>query len=64
MSTLPMAADPRLGVVDGEGRWHGLPGLYVADGSVLPTSIGAPPQISIYTVGRRVARTVIADLRA
>ncbi|MSP63722.1 MAG: hypothetical protein EXR72_25930 [Myxococcales bacterium] len=63
MSTLPMAADPRRGVTDGEGRWHGLPGLYVADGSLFPTSIGGPPQIAIYTVGRRVARAVVADLR-
>jgi choline dehydrogenase-like flavoprotein len=34
----------------------------VADGSVFPTSIGGPPQLTIYTVGRRVARTVCADL--
>ena len=63
MSTLPMARDPRQGVVDGSGRWHGVPGLYVADGSVFPTSLGGPPQISIYTVGRRVARAITADLR-
>ena len=62
MSTLPMAADPRRGVTDGDGRWHGLAGLWVADGSLFPTSIGGPPQISIYTVGRRVARAVIAEL--
>ena len=62
MGTLPMAADPAHGVTDGEGRWHGLRGLYVADGSVFPTSLGGPPQISIYTVGRRVARTIAADL--
>ncbi len=62
MGTLPMAVDPRRGVSDGEGRWHGVPGLYVADGSLFPTSLGGPPQISIYTVGRRVARTVAGDL--
>jgi choline dehydrogenase-like flavoprotein len=62
MSTLPMAADPRRGVTDGDGRWHGLPGLYVADGSLFPTSIGGPPQIPIYTAGRRVARTILHDL--
>jgi choline dehydrogenase-like flavoprotein len=63
MGSLPMAADPRRGVTDGEGRFHGLTGLYVADGSLFPTSIGGPPQISIYTAGRRVARTVLGDLK-
>jgi len=63
MGTLPMAADPARGVCDGRGRYHGVPGLYVADGSLLPTSIGVPPQIAIYTAGRRTAATVLADLR-
>ena len=62
MSSLPMARDPARGVTDGDGRFHTVPGLYVADGSLFPTSIGGPPQISIYTAGRRVARTVLADL--
>ena len=64
MSTLPMARDPRRGVVDGELRWHGVPNLWVADGSVFPTSIGVPPQIAIYTVGRRAARAIVAALAA
>src|SRR5207245_599214 len=63
MGTLPMARDPLRGVTDEDGRWHGVRGLYVADGSLFPTSIGGPPQISIYTAGRRVARTVATDLR-
>lgn len=64
MSTLPMAADPARGVTDGRGGWHGVRGLYVADGSLFPTSIGGPPQISIYAAGRRVARAVVEDLRS
>ena len=58
-----MARDPRRGVTDEDGRWHGVAGLYVADGSLFPTSIGVPPQISIYTAGRRAARAIAADLR-
>src|SRR5262245_27921734 len=58
MGTLPMAADPARGVTDGDGRWHGVRGLYVADGSLFPTSIGGPPQITIYMVGRRAARAI------
>ena len=62
MGTLPMAADPARGVTDEDGRYHGVAGLYVADGSVFPTSIGGPPQISIYAAGRRAARALAADL--
>jgi choline dehydrogenase-like flavoprotein len=50
-------------VVDEGGRHHQLAGLYVADGSLFPTSIGGPPQLTIYVTGRRVARTVAADLQ-
>ena len=63
MGTLPMAADPARGVTDARGAFHGTRGLYVCDGSLFPTSLGGPPQISIYTAGRRVARAIIEDLR-
>lgn len=58
MSTLWMGDDPRRSVVDVHGRHHQVPNLFVADGSLFPTSIGGPPQIPIYTMGRRVARAV------
>jgi choline dehydrogenase-like flavoprotein len=63
MSTLWMGADPVRSVVDGRGEHHHLRGLYVADGSLFPTSIGGPPQIPIYTFGRRVGRAVLGSLR-
>lgn len=59
MSTLWMGADPRRSVVNPRGEHHRVPGLFVADGSLFPTSIGGPPQIPIYTFGRRVARAVM-----
>ncbi len=62
MGSLPMGSDPRRSVVDEHGRHHQLSGLYVADGSVFPTSIGGPPQITIYATGRRVGRTIATDL--
>lgn len=64
MGSLPMGSDARRAVVDPQGRHHQLRGLYVADGSLFPTSIGGPPQLSIYAAGYRVARTVCADLQA
>ena len=42
-------------VVDERGRWRGVDGLWVADGSLFPTSLGGPPQLSIYAAGHKVA---------
>ncbi len=43
----PMSADPRQGVVDGDGKVHGATGLYVVDASAIPTTIGVNPQHTI-----------------
>jgi choline dehydrogenase-like flavoprotein len=45
------------------GRHHHLENLYVADGSLFPTSIGANPQLSIYAVVARVAEGIATTLR-
>ncbi len=42
-------------VVDPDGRVWDVDELYVADGSVLPTSLGVNPQLSIMTVATRTA---------
>ena len=42
-------------VVDGDGRVWGVDELYLADGSILPTSLGVNPQVSIMSVATRVA---------
>ncbi len=34
--------------------------LYVCDGSLFPTSIGANPQLSIYAFAARIARSALA----
>ena len=47
--------DPAAGVVDGEGRVHGHPGLYVADASVFPQPLGVPPSLSIAAWASHVA---------
>lgn len=61
MGSCRMSEDPKHGVVASNGQHHGLQGLWLADGSLFPTSIGGPPQWSIYAlglhVGRHVART-------
>lgn len=55
MGTLPMGRDPRRSVTDARGAFHSVEGLFVVDGSLFPTSIGVPPQISIYAFARKIA---------
>lgn len=64
MGTLRMGADPHSSVVDERGRHHHLSGLYVVDGSLFPTSIGGPPQMSIYAFAMKVSGHVVQDMRA
>ena len=47
---------------DGLGRVHAISGLHVVDGSLFPTSIGTPPQLSIYAFAMRAARALAATL--
>lgn len=56
MGTARMGTDPRASVVAPSGEAHDVPGLYVADASVLPTALGANPQLTIMAVARTVAR--------
>ncbi len=55
LGTARMGADPESAVVDPDGRSWEVPNLYVADGSVLPTSLGVNPQLAIMTVAARIA---------
>ncbi|MSP24998.1 MAG: GMC family oxidoreductase [Myxococcales bacterium] len=50
-----MANDRRRGVVDDSGECFEAPGLFVVDGSVLPTSIGVNSQVPIMAMATRLA---------
>jgi len=43
------------GVVDGRLQVHGVSGLHVADGSVVPSSLGVNPQLTIMALATRLA---------
>ncbi len=60
MSSCRMGTDPATSVVDTDGQAHLLPGLFLADASVFPTSIGVNPQITTMTVGTIVGRRIVA----
>jgi choline dehydrogenase-like flavoprotein len=63
MGTMRMGGDPETSVVSPQGEHHQVRGLFVADGSLFPTSIGVPPQISIYAFAQHLSPHVIAATR-
>jgi choline dehydrogenase-like flavoprotein len=59
-STCRMGGDPRRSVVNVWGESHEVRGLFVADMSVFPTSLGAPPQITTAALADRSAHHIVA----
>jgi choline dehydrogenase-like flavoprotein len=62
MGTARMGTDPATSVVDTHGQSHEVPGLYVADASVLPTALGANPMLTIMACARHIARGIAERL--
>jgi choline dehydrogenase-like flavoprotein len=63
MGTLCLGEDPKTSVVKSTGEHHAIRGLFVLDGSLFPTSIGVPPQISIYAFSRHLAKHAVERAR-
>jgi len=66
----PMGEDATDGVVDGLGRVYASDsgttrhdGLYVADGSIIPTSLGVNPSLTICALAFRIAEEIAGDKR-
>jgi cholesterol oxidase len=58
----PMGDDPRTSVVDDGGQVHGVPGLHVLDGSIVPTALGVNPSKTIAALAERGAHRLAAAL--
>jgi choline dehydrogenase-like flavoprotein len=58
-----MSADAAKGVVDAFGNHHQIANLSVIDGSVLPSSLGANPQLTIYALAWRNTEQLVQRLR-
>jgi choline dehydrogenase-like flavoprotein len=56
-----MGADPATSVIGADAQAHGLPGLYLADSSIFPTSLGVNPQLTTMTMGTVIGRAVAAS---
>jgi choline dehydrogenase-like flavoprotein len=64
MGGCALGPEPRYAVVDQAGRHHHLENLYVMDGALFPTSVGANPQLSIYAITAKLATSLAARLRS
>jgi choline dehydrogenase-like flavoprotein len=47
-------------VTDDHGAVHGYEGLYCIDGSIVPTSLGVNPSLTIAAVSERCAEALVA----
>ncbi len=62
MCTARMSKDPRDGVVDGHGRAHDVPNLYISDGSALTTPGSANPTLTIVALALRQAEHIAHEM--
>jgi len=62
MGTCRMGTDISDGVLDASGHAHGLPGLWIADASVFPSSLGVNPQLSTMALGTYIGRKLLHAL--
>ncbi len=60
MGTVRMGIDPRTSALDADCRFRGLENLYVMDGSVMPTSAGVNPSLTIAANALRAAHRLVA----
>ena len=64
MGGCALGGDARRDVVDSRGRSWDVDGLYVADSSILPTSLGVNPCYTVYALGRYIANKMVEEIRA
>lgn len=60
MGGCAMGKDPQTSIVDPLLKFHTMDNLFVVDGSVLPTSLGVNPQLTIFGIARWAAEHIAA----
>jgi choline dehydrogenase-like flavoprotein len=64
LGTARMSARPEDGVVDGWGRAHDVPNLFVSDGSVMTTGGAANPTLTIVALAIRQGEHIAKEISA
>lgn len=62
LGTCRMGADPKQAVCDPYGRFYGLDNVFVADGSIFPTSLGVNPMITIMAAAAKIGEYVNREI--
>ena len=62
LGTARMGNSPKTAVIDFENRVFGYEGLFAADGSSVPSSLGVNPQITIMAMALRAAESIRSHL--
>ena len=62
LGTARADARPEHGVVDAGLKLHGVEGLYVADASAIPSSLGVNPQITVMALATRLAYSLLGKV--
>jgi len=62
MGSARAGRDPRRSAALPSGRVHGIEGLWIADGSLLPSAPGANPMLSILAWAHRTGEHLVAEL--
>jgi choline dehydrogenase-like flavoprotein len=64
MGGCALGGDPKRDVVDSRGRSWDVEGLYIADSSILPTSLGVNPCYTVYALARYIAHHMVDEIKA
>jgi len=59
LGTCRMAASAGCGVCGQDHQVYGVPGLYVCDGSIVPSALGVNPQVTIMSLATRLAERLL-----
>jgi choline dehydrogenase-like flavoprotein len=64
MGGCALGGNARRDVVDSRGRSWDVEGLYIADSSILPTSLGVNPCYTVYALGRYIAHKMVDEIHS
>ncbi len=62
MGGCALGGDARRDIVDSQGRSYDVEGLYIADSSILPTSLGVNPCYTVYALARYIAHKMVDEI--